>query len=96
MSSIETQHGAYLGSEVAPGEYEAERRPLLRSNSHRSLRSSEARFERYSGGSEQAPTLPLLLTQFNIILKSSLPVFGTHLLEYALLMTSVLAVGHLG
>ncbi|KAJ3740467.1 mate-domain-containing protein [Lentinula detonsa] len=42
------------------------------------------------------PTIPLLLNQFSILLKSALPVFGTHLLEYALLMTSILAVGHIG
>ncbi|KAJ4475593.1 mate-domain-containing protein [Lentinula aciculospora] len=42
------------------------------------------------------PTIPLLVNQFSILFKSALPVFGTHLLEYALLITSVLAVGHLG
>ncbi|KAJ3820006.1 hypothetical protein EV361DRAFT_786437, partial [Lentinula raphanica] len=38
----------------------------------------------------------LLTDQFSILLKSTLPLFGTHLLEYALLITSVLAIGHLG
>ncbi|KIK59159.1 hypothetical protein GYMLUDRAFT_74691 [Collybiopsis luxurians FD-317 M1] len=104
MSSIETQHGAYFGSERLAGEYAVETTPLLHSNSHHSSRSTEARSERYSEAeedelrdpTEDIPTLPLLLTQFLVILKSSLPVFGTQLLEYALLITSVLAVGHLG
>ncbi|KAF9059682.1 mate-domain-containing protein [Rhodocollybia butyracea] len=42
------------------------------------------------------PTLSLLLNQSGILLKSALPVFGTHILEYGLIITSVLAVGHLG
>ncbi|KAE9395988.1 mate-domain-containing protein [Gymnopus androsaceus JB14] len=89
MSTIETQHGAYLGSEPIAGSYAPERTPLLnpesRSGSNRPIDPQE-----------EMPTLPLLLNQFWILLKSSLPVFGTHLLEYALLITSVLAVGHLG
>ncbi|KAJ4472762.1 hypothetical protein C8J55DRAFT_537163 [Lentinula edodes] len=40
--------------------------------------------------------LPLLLDQFIILLKSSLPVSRTHLSEYVLLITSILAAGHLG
>ncbi|KAJ3975025.1 mate-domain-containing protein [Lentinula raphanica] len=72
MSTIETQHGAYLASEPISGEYAVESTPLLK------------------------PTSTSGYHQFSILLKSSLPVFGTHLLEYALLITSVLAVGHLG
>ncbi|KAJ3770568.1 multidrug Oligosaccharidyl-lipid polysaccharide flippase [Lentinula raphanica] len=98
MSTIETQHGAYLASEPISGEYAVESTPLLRPTStsgyrrsHSQSRESEAQVPR-----EELPTLPLLIDQFSILLKSSLPVFGTHLLEYALLITSVLAVGHLG
>ncbi|KAH7880040.1 mate-domain-containing protein [Lentinula edodes] len=99
MSTIETQHGAYLESEPLAGEYAVETTPLLRPNSDPS--SSRARSHSRETGDaqnsqEHLPTLPLLLDQFIILLKSSLPVFGTHLLEYALLITSVLAVGHLG
>ncbi|KAE9395987.1 mate-domain-containing protein [Gymnopus androsaceus JB14] len=104
MSTIETQHGAYLGSEPIAGSYAAERTPLLNpgsySGSNRPMSWSSAAHEHSIAGSqdpqEEMPTLPLLLNQFWILLKSSLPVFGTHLLEYALLITSVLAVGHLG
>ncbi|KAJ3725317.1 hypothetical protein C8R42DRAFT_640198 [Lentinula raphanica] len=98
MSTIETQHGAYLASEPISGEYAVESTPLLKPTStsgyrrsHSQSRESEAQDPR-----EELPTLPLLIDQFSILLKYSLPVFGTHLLEYALLITSVLAVGHLG
>lgn len=91
-----TQHGAYLNSEVT-GDYATERTLLLNS------RLSSGRLERWSGApSEEAQepqmelTVPLLLNQFGVLLTSSLPVFGTHLLEYLLLITSMLAVGHLG
>ncbi|KAE9395990.1 hypothetical protein BT96DRAFT_997156 [Gymnopus androsaceus JB14] len=104
MSTIETQHGAYLGSEPIAGSYAAERTPLLnpesRPGSNRPIvwsnEAHEHSIEELQDPQEEIPTLPLLLNQFWILLKSSLPVFGTHLLEYALLLTSVLAVGHLG
>ncbi|KAF9059686.1 mate-domain-containing protein [Rhodocollybia butyracea] len=92
MSTIETQHGAYLGPEPIAGAYAAERTPLLGHSS-----SSRAENQDMSGTSqEQMPTLSLLLNQSGILLKSSIPVFGTHILEYGLIITSVLAVGHLG
>ncbi|KAJ3899170.1 multidrug Oligosaccharidyl-lipid polysaccharide flippase [Lentinula edodes] len=96
---IETQHGAYLGSEPLAGEYAVETTPLLRPDSDPSSSRTRSHI-RENGDAENSqehlPTLPLLFDQFIILLKSSLPVFGTHLLEYALLITSVLAVGHLG
>ncbi|KAJ3869834.1 mate-domain-containing protein [Lentinula novae-zelandiae] len=99
MSTIETQHGAYLDSEPFAGEYAVETTPLLRPNSDPSSSRARSHTRETSDAQilqEHLPTLPLLSDQFIILLKSSLPVFGTHLLEYALLITSVLAVGHLG
>lgn len=99
MSTIETQHGAYLDSEPFAGEYAVETTPLLRPNSDPSSSRARSHTRETSDAQilqEHMPTLPLLSDQFIILLKSSLPVFGTHLLEYALLITSVLAVGHLG
>jgi hypothetical protein len=80
MSTIETQHGAYLGPEPIAGAYAAESTPLLGHSS-----SSRVENQDITGPSqEQLPTLPLLLDQLGLLLKSSLPVFGTHLLEYGL------------
>lgn len=95
MSNIEIQHGAYSGPEMVAGNYAASERtpllnPILRSG------ASELPIECMQNVQEQMPTLPLLLNQFGILLKSSIPVFGTQILEYALLITSVLAAGHLG
>ncbi|KAF9059683.1 mate-domain-containing protein [Rhodocollybia butyracea] len=92
MSITETQHSAYPGPELIAGTYAAERTPLLGHSS-----SSRAENQDMPGTSqEQMPTLSLLLNQSGILLKSALPVFGTHILEYGLIITSVLAVGHLG
>ncbi|KAE9395984.1 mate-domain-containing protein [Gymnopus androsaceus JB14] len=104
MSTIETHHDGYLGSESIAGSYAAERTPLLNPNSRsgsnrpksRSSSAHEYPIEELQDSQEEMLTLPLLLEQFWILLKSSIPVFGTHLLEYALLITSVLTVGHLG
>ncbi|KAJ3725331.1 mate-domain-containing protein [Lentinula raphanica] len=98
MSTIETQHGAYLTSKPINGKYAVETTPLLEPTSSSGYRRSRSRFRESEAQDprEELPTLPLLVDQFSILLNSPLPVFGTHLLEYALLITSVLAVGHLG
>ncbi|KAJ3765379.1 mate-domain-containing protein, partial [Lentinula raphanica] len=98
MSTIETQHGAYLASEPISGESAVESTPLLKPTSTSGYRRShsQSRESQAQDPREELPTLPLLIDQFSILLKSSLNVFGMHLLEYALLITSVLAVGHLG
>ncbi|KAJ3746894.1 hypothetical protein EV360DRAFT_89996 [Lentinula raphanica] len=98
MSTIETQHGAYLASEPISGESAVESTPLLKPTSTSGYRRShsQSRESQAQDPREELPTLPLLIDQFSILLKSSLHVFGMHLLKYALLITSVLTVGHLG
>ncbi|KAF5391991.1 hypothetical protein D9757_003303 [Collybiopsis confluens] len=73
--------------------------PLLSQKSYtsfNSLRSRASDEESQDVPQEFQSTFVLVATQFKIILQSALPVFGTQLLEYALLMTSVLAAGHVG
>ncbi|KIK57893.1 hypothetical protein GYMLUDRAFT_262756 [Collybiopsis luxurians FD-317 M1] len=105
MSSSDSLNQPFLRSTPLANEAPAETSPLLSQKSYNTFRSTESQSEGTTdvgdeefqkAPSELIPTLPLLLKQFKVILNSSLPVFGTQLLEYALLMTSVLAVGHLG
>ncbi|KAF8217805.1 mate-domain-containing protein [Mycena galopus ATCC 62051] len=50
--------------------------------------------ERHAGDSELS-TAAMYLSELRILTKYSLPVFGTHLLEYSLIMAPVLSIGHL-
>ncbi|KAK7046858.1 RNA helicase, partial [Favolaschia claudopus] len=43
----------------------------------------------------QLSTTAMYLSELRILTKYSLPVFGTHLLEYSLIMAPVLSIGHL-
>ncbi|KAJ7636892.1 MATE efflux family protein [Roridomyces roridus] len=44
---------------------------------------------------EELSTVALYLAELRILTKYSLPVFGTHLLEYSLIIAPVLSIGHL-
>ncbi|KAJ7033193.1 MATE efflux family protein [Mycena alexandri] len=48
-----------------------------------------------TGSDSDLSTAALYLSELRILTKYSLPVFGTHLLEYSLVMAPVLSIGHL-